>query len=592
MHANADDRPARASAARELPLLVGIAGHRDLVPEQVPAIRAALVELFTRLRDEFPDLRPALISSLAEGADLLAAEVANELAFPVVVLLPMPRAVCRAELTREADIALFDRVCALADVLEVPPAEGVDPASLAVPGPARDRQFQRAGAIVARYSALLAVVWNGASTDHAAGTARVVEYRRRGVSPREEDELVPRDPLLSAHDNDLVYDIRCARTSDPGAHAPVAVPGFVTHGRTLGRELPASLRATLRRIVEFNEDLRTHGDAIEQHGQRLLPASPYAPPERLLYIDRLFRAADWLGSYYRRRYTRALKARYALWFVMATLLLAFKKNSDGAVGLATIIGVLAIFAAAALLAYWAQRTDWQRKYLDYRALAEGLRVDFYWEIAGVRSQFDGEFAHESFLQKQDADLEWIRVAMRTVSLRLAMQNGRRLASGFERAYSDWVGDDDPVNGTGQLRYYRDRSHTMEKRLERDERVAQVFGYAGIALASAFALDIALAMRGQAVFATGVRGLMLWALALLTVCAGVVEAYVNEKSDRALVRQYEYMHALFGTAARRLRGAEGEPEKLAILRSLGHACLAEHAQWILMHRHKRIERLQL
>ena len=31
----------------------------------------------------------------------------------------------------------------------------------------------------------------------------------------------------------------------------------------------------------------------------------------------------------------------------------------------------------------ARRMDWHRKYLDYRALAEGLRVLFYWRVAGV-----------------------------------------------------------------------------------------------------------------------------------------------------------------------------------------------------------------
>jgi len=38
----------------------------------------------------------------------------------------------------------------------------------------------------------------------------------------------------------------------------------------------------------------------------------------------------------------------------------------------------------------------------------------------------------------------------------------------------------------------------------------------------------------------------------------------------------------------LRAATSNERKLEILRSLGHACLAEHAQWILAHRDKRIQ----
>jgi hypothetical protein len=56
----------------------------------------------------------------------------------------------------------------------------------------------------------------------------------------------------------------------------------------------------------------------------------------------------------------------------------------------------------------------------------------------------------------------------------------------------------------------------------------------------------------------------------------------------LIRQYQYMYSLFAFAAGELRAAATSELKLAILRSLGHACLAEHAQWILAHRDKRIQ----
>jgi hypothetical protein len=81
--------------------------------------------------------------------------------------------------------------------------------------------------------------------------------------------------------------------------------------------------------------------------------------------------------------------------------------------------------------------------------------------------------------------------------------------------------------------------------------------------------------------------MLWALALVPVYAAIFEIYLNEKADRALI-QYRYMYSLFSFAAGELRAAASSERKLEILRSLGHACLAEHAQWILAHRDKRIQ----
>jgi protein-S-isoprenylcysteine O-methyltransferase Ste14 len=33
---------------------------------------------------------------------------------------------------------------------------------------------------------------------------------------------------------------------------------------------------------------------------------------------------------------------------------------------------------------WAKRRDYQNKYLDYRALAEGLRVQLFWWLSGLK----------------------------------------------------------------------------------------------------------------------------------------------------------------------------------------------------------------
>jgi hypothetical protein len=41
----------------------------------------------------------------------------------------------------------------------------------------------------------------------------------------------------------------------------------------------------------------------------------------------------------------------------------------------------------------------------------------------------------------------------------------------------------------------------------------------------------------------------------------------------------------------VRAARTHDERLEVLRSLGHACLAEHAQWTLAQRDKAIEGLK-
>lgn len=579
----------------KIPFLVGVVGHRDLLTEELPAIRAAVDELLRRLRDAQPDVAIQLLSPMADGADLLAADVACALGLGVIALLPYSAARCRADLDSDASRAVFDRVMARAEVLEMPLPPTADKAPVTIPEDLRDQQFLQAGVLVSRSCSLLITIWDGRDTDLPAGTARVVDSRRRGL-PVSDDLSTAAGLLLSAGDNDWIYDIRCSRRSakvDPGTGG-ATVMGFISGDRRLGavaQGLPAELLTLLDGTASFNRDASEFGDAIAASGQRLAPPSPYPLPEALRYVDRLFTASDWLGVHFRRCFTRALRTRYALWAALALLLLGLEQSRSDLFDVANIALVLLVFGAGWALALWAHRRQWHRRFLHYRALAEGLRVDFYWEIAGVRTQFDGEFAHESFLQKQDVELEWIRAALRAVSLRCALYPRTDWPHGFEHAYAAWIGDPDPVNGSGQLLYYRRSAKVLERRLKVRERISKTLLLGGLLLGIVLAIDTGLALAGRSPLGHSQREALVLALALISVYGAIFEIYLREKADRALIRQYRYMDSLFSFSASALRSSHSTDEKRKILRSLGHACLAEHAQWALAHRDMRIDGLR-
>jgi hypothetical protein len=566
---NVRDQP-ESAGLYQIPLLVGVVGSRELDPGQIPAIREAIAALLRSLRDAQPDVQVKLLCSLCEGADLLAAAVAGELGIDVVALLPVSAERSRAALRSEAARASFDAALQRAERLEVPPRGDAD----------------RAGSLIALYSSLLIVVWDGnADTDLA--TARAVDERLGRTGPSHEDRVDP-DALLFAEDNDLMYEIRCSLPSDP---AGVKLVGFVTGQRQFGHVasgIPTELATLLERTAGFNRDVINHTQAIEAHGYRLMPGAEKLRPEALAYVDRLFTAADWLGGHFRRSYARALRARYLLWATMVALLIVFDNHPGGILGFISISGVLAIFVLAALLAQWARRRRWHRRFLDYRALAEGLRVDFYWELGGVRMQFDGAFAHESFLQKQDVELEWIRAAMRAVSLRCALYPRAAVADGLTFTAAAWVGGSPDPGDAGQLGYYRKRATVLARRESVAGRSVRAMLLLGLTVCCALAVDSAFGLSHQPLFTPGVRVLLIAVFALFTAYGAIFGIYFDERSDKALILQYRHMEALFSFAERQLHSARSNAEKLEILRSLGHACLAEHAQWILAHRDRRVE----
>ena len=73
-------------------LTIGVTGHRDLVADEVPALKEKVRDFFQNLRSEFPDLKLQLITPLAEGSDRLVTDIALEMGINLIVPLPMPQA--------------------------------------------------------------------------------------------------------------------------------------------------------------------------------------------------------------------------------------------------------------------------------------------------------------------------------------------------------------------------------------------------------------------------------------------------------------------------------------------------------------------
>lgn len=60
------------------PLVLGVTGHRDLPEEDKASLRRAVLNVLTRFSRDYPNTPCLLLSGLAEGADLLAAECVLE----------------------------------------------------------------------------------------------------------------------------------------------------------------------------------------------------------------------------------------------------------------------------------------------------------------------------------------------------------------------------------------------------------------------------------------------------------------------------------------------------------------------------------
>jgi hypothetical protein len=323
-----------------------------------------------------------------------------------------------------------------------------------------------------------------------------------------------------------------------------------------------------RRHAGFNADMHKYAAEIAAQGEA--PSDSVVCP-----IQREFAAADWLARTYQRRVTRVLRITYVL---VALMGLAFFAYTHVAAHDVVIYSFLLLFLIGVGVVLLAGRREWQRKYLDYRALAEGLRVQSYWRRAGIVNLATPIFAHDNFLQKQDVELGWIRNVMRGASLDGMLVPVPDTAEQVDAVIREWIGT---AQSGGQLQYYARTS----VRKERLKHRAELLGLCCVGLGVAISVVLVIFARQ---FDAHLKHVLVSAMAILSVLAGVHEAYEYKKADKELIKQYRFMQRIFGAAQRRLATTGDVEDKRRILRALGEAALTEHAEWTLMHRERPLQ----
>lgn len=563
---------------REACLLVGVTAHRDLVPDQVPALEAAVTAFLRRLQDLHPVLPVAVMSGLAEGGDRLVARCAHELGLPVIAVLPLSTDDYRADCTSAASEAEFAEQLGRSQVVHLPLVAGNDPESVRSPGAARDRQYAQLGVFVSSHCQVLLALWDGRTSDAAGGTSDVVHYHLYGEMPGLSQADAPPN-LLAEDDSDLAFQIVCPRDRPGGGvETPLAAYWLTRSARSDGHgPMPEGYARLFNQLGEFNADARTYAEPIAQAGASLLP-----PPEimqrrdSLERIDLMYRRADWLALHFKRRVHHSMFLLHLMAVLSGLLLMTYAEFRSDPLLMGAI---LTLFALGGAVVWLGNRRSWHRRYLDYRVLAEGLRVQAYWAIAAVPAAQRVRFAYDSFLQKQDVELGWIRHAMRTAALACERRVNE---AGLPWVIENWVGDGGPL---GQLGYFRRRAEERERKHRNTARL----GRASLALSVGCAL--LLLSIGPWLEPLTVK-LLLVTTGVAALFGGVREAYSHKLADKELIKQYRFMTRVFANASVRLARDPAPAKQRQILEALGEVALEEHTEWILMHRERPLEQQRL
>jgi len=560
---------------------VGVTAHRNLIASEIPDIEAVVREFFSKLAQDYPGLTLQLITPLAEGGDQLAARVALSMSLPVIAVLPMEQEEYERDFTSPESVAEFRELLDnCRQVIRMPRESGIGVDSLHHGSIERDRLYAQSGIFVSNHCQILLALWDGKPFGAVGGTAQILHYHLTGAMEGFADGQAAAD-LLANNENDLAYHIVCSRGHE-GGHPAEGLEPLGAHwitslrGREDSAQIPDEYRLMLDRLKEFDEDEEKYREDIESNGSTLLEGLPsFEMPAGVHHADLFYRTADWLALHFQKRVNMSMRSTYLLAALMGMVFLLYSEYAGQAW---MVLLFLALFLAGVAFHFIGERRQWHRKYLDYRALAEGLRVQIYWNLSGVVDPASAEFAYDSFLNKQDVELGWIRHVMRTASMQRA-RGSEPDSRWVNWVIEHWIGQGG--GSTGQLAYYSDKKLQNASHHQRTSMLGNICLWSGIGVAFILLLFGSRASDDQLV-------IMMILMGALPLIAGVRAAYAHKKAEKELIRQYDFMSRIFSNARKLLDESADLRFQRRVLRALGEAALEQGAEWILMHRERPLE----
>jgi len=548
----------------KLPLVVGVTGHRDLRPGDLEQLGARVEEIFNLLEADYPNTPLIVLSALAEGADRLVAEVGLRHQARLIVPLPMPLEDYEADFTTQESRAEFRSFLARGTEFVVPFERDKRKPDTALTGKFREHRYAAGGAYIAVNSDVLIALWDEAPPDRVGGTGCIVGYKLTGVPTPYAPPTSPLDVIESGP----VYHIVTPRRRDQADLADafackMRYPSF--WGGTPTDQAHAFYTEIYKRIDGFNADMLR--PPVEVDGRLSEPAQLHAIADALALRFRNFARRTLLAMFLLAGASAIAFAVYAhvvhtRWFLAADV---------------------AGFVMATLLYFYGVRARFDKKYQDYRALAEGLRVQMYWREAGI-----GASVAAHYLRKQKSELDWIRDAIRSsrVLADAASKGGAARPAGNALSYvhDAWV--------VRQCNWFDDAVKAEHNLADEWNRFALGIFIVGLVVAAAVVAWLFASPNHE--LGNEVREYLVAFIALTGVLGGLIHGYVEKRAWAQHVKQYYRMKVAFTNAERFLRTlldnptTENEHRARSLLYELGSEALIENGDWLLLYRERKID----
>lgn len=344
-------------------VVVGVIGHRDPVPSNLSEHEEQLTQVLNSIRASNPHSQLVVVTSLADGADRIAARVVSKLDWcRLVVFLPMKRDEYATDFDETSLLELDSFLRGADEVLVVKPG---------LLGQSRDALYETCANAITEVADICIAFWDGVPLGLQGGTSHTLS---RMLS--QEKGVLADSPIVWLD------------MPRGGEMREVARPRLLSSG--VSNPLTAGI----------NDKFSNLKDVLNSRLPHPLVGHSGLPD--------VFEALDGLANQTQGRYRKYVKQLFVIGFAVAAAIGTVFTIPN------LVSAVTALMAAAVLGWRWRKfsRSNLKNQYESYRLLSETTRL----EILLIQSGSEFTIC-DHFLAAEDPELVWMRKVLAWNSIR-------------------------------------------------------------------------------------------------------------------------------------------------------------------------------
>lgn len=556
-----------------LSLNIGITGHRDIPPDDIPKLEAAVLQELNTIQKRYPNTNINILTGLAQGADQLVARVALKHNFSLIAVLPF------VQNEYEKDFNGSDELNKFRELLQQ--CSAVKICQIADDG-SRDEGYSELGRTLVSCSDIVIALWDGEiekdsetgeSNALPGGTADVVNMCIEGVM--DQNSLLFSKPNQT-HCKWLVT----TRNKHSSLPKNITSPKEVATFKALpisGNQDDAILHDILAKLEQFNIDALSISQQSKDDSITYLLGSLEAKqqhPEIASLID-TYSLADCLAQ---------VRQKQRSWSLKLITLLSFLAIGAQQVyaGLYATVGWLVAHIALVLVViviyrlFFSGGESKEEQFVEWRVFAENLRVQIFWHIAGIP-----EHCANHYRTTKLNEMDWIVDNLNKLTCTITPPK----QANVEFVKTNWITDQrDYFYGNSGNSGRSARFMLKSKQYKRCSKIFFILAIMAMAF-STFKIELNLIpIISDAAFFLVIACLFIVS-ALFTTFSE--QMGYEELSQRYLRTGYFFQQALNRINLLNKQQAKGKSVALSkyqdVIKVIGVEALSENAAWLQLHK---------